>query len=401
MLTQNILTFLMILPLICIVIEAFVLRKYHRSQLNYAEGLVNISLGVNNLVAGILFTGIHLFIYQYLYRHYSLSLPLPNPFLQLLVAFLLYDFLYYWSHWAHHRCNLLWANHWVHHSGQHFNFTTAVRLGFLGNFTVWIFFLPMAFLGIPLEHYLLVIAAQFIYQFFIHTTLVRELGWLEKILVTPSQHRVHHASNALYLDRNFGCFLVVWDRLFGTYQREIIDEPPQYGVTHSIEQPFSPGYLNCFLYLECLRQAWRQPSLRMALGILLGPPSRLQLTTLEQVLAVRNNAFLTSYLGLLAPLLISFYIVLNVTELSTADAWRVPLSLLLISCLYISKKTIRYRWSLLNSLLVKGLETGVILYLLTHYNNLQPILWFALVSIIVALLVKLFSFSIARSASNE
>lgn len=125
MLTQNTLTFLVLLPLLCIVVEALVLHKYHRSLLSYIEGLVNVSLGVSNLVAGVLFTGIHLFIYQYLYQHYSLSLPLPNLFMQLLVAFLLYDFLYYWNHWAHHRCNLLWANHWVHHSGQHFNFTYA------------------------------------------------------------------------------------------------------------------------------------------------------------------------------------------------------------------------------------------------------------------------------------
>lgn len=401
MLTQNTIMILLLLPLICIVVEALILRKYRRSSLNYAEGLVNVSLGVTNLVAGVLFTSIHLAVYQYLYQHYSLSLPLHNLFMQLLVAFLLYDFLYYWSHWSHHRCNLLWANHWVHHSGQHFNFTTAVRLGFVGNFTVWIFFLPMAFLGIPIEHYLLVIAAQFSYQFFIHTTLVRELGWLEKVLVTPSQHRVHHASNALYLDRNFGCFLVVWDRLFGTYQREQVDEPPRYGVTHSITQPYSPGYLNCFLYLECLRQAWRQPSLNAALGVLLGPPSRLQLTTLVHVSTVRNKYSLASCLGLLSPLLISFHIVLHATELSTADAWRVPLSFLLISCLYISQEITECRWPSLVILLAKGLETGLILYLLTYYNYLQPMLWLALVSIIVMLAVNFISFYIARSASNE
>ena len=298
-------TFLVPLMLISIVFEALVL--YRRKCWNSTENMVNISLGISNFVASIMFAGIHLAFYQYLFENFSLFPQVSkNLFLQLLAAFLLYDFLYYFNHWAHHRYNILWANHLVHHSGKHFNLTTAMRLGFFGNFTVWIFFLPMSLLGISLDQYLLIVIGQFAYQFFIHTTLVPELNWLEKIFVTPSQHRVHHACNPQYLDKNFGCFLVVWDRLFGTYQRELTDNPPRYGVTSHILKPYSPGFLNSFIYLECLRLAWRQANLKSGFGILLGSPKLISTSNSARGLADSNKIMLVTWLELISPLLIRY-----------------------------------------------------------------------------------------------
>jgi sterol desaturase/sphingolipid hydroxylase (fatty acid hydroxylase superfamily) len=295
---------------------------------------------------------------------------------------------------------MLWANHLVHHSGQHFNLSTAVRLGFFGTFTVWIFFLPMAVLGVSLEHYLLMIAGQFIYQFFVHTTLVRELGWLERLLVTPSQHRVHHASNLRYLDKNFGCFLVVWDRMFGSYQRELPEDPPRYGITHAIARPYSPAYLNCFLYMACLRQAWRQHGTWAKLKVLLGPPSLLT-TEPNSVSKEQYQASLFSTcIWLLGPVLISLYVVLNTAELRPGDAWRVPLSVLLTGCLHSSRNSNAGGLSAV-ALLATLLELGLILYLQSRYLQWQPVLWLALVACVTApVLAFIYSHS-ARIASYD
>ncbi|QTL40430.1 sterol desaturase family protein [Xenorhabdus budapestensis] len=397
---QNILTILLPLFLISIVIEALVLNLFRRrSQLNIIESLVNLSLGATNLVAGVLFTGLHLSVYYYVQQHWALIAPLPNTFLQILATFILYDFFYYLNHWVHHRCNLLWANHLVHHSGQHFNLSTAVRLGFFGNFTVWVFFLPMAFLGIKLEHYLLAIAAQLVYQFFIHTTFIRELGFLEKIFVTPSQHRVHHASNSLYIDKNFGCFLVIWDRIFGTYQRELSEEPLRYGITTPIAQPHSLGYLNSFMYLACLRQAMSQPNLKSAFRVLFGSPKYLNFK--NEVTASPNSspAIFTTLLMLISPTLISFYIIFNADQLNTMDAWVVPLIFLFTSCLYSSRTEQNYLS--LVTLFIKALEGIFIVYLLTHYSNFQPLLWLSLAINIGAFIVIVTFYLYARKNHYE
>ncbi|MBD2815345.1 sterol desaturase family protein [Xenorhabdus sp. Flor] len=383
---QNILTLLLPLFLISMVIEALALHLFQRhSQWNMTETLMNISLGANNLVAGVFFTGLHLSVYYYIQQHLALMPLLPNTFLQILVAFLLYDFLYYLNHWAHHRCNLLWANHLVHHSGQHFNLSTAVRLGFLGNFTVWVFFLPMAFLGIRLEHYLLVISAQLVYQFFIHTTFIRELGFLEKIFVTPSQHRVHHASNSRYIDKNFGCFLVIWDRMFGTYQRELPEDPPRYGITTPIAQPYSLGYLNGFMYLACLRQAMRQPNLKSALRVLFGTPNQLSFENKVFASTNSNSTIQTTLLTLISPTIISFYIILNAGQLSTIDVWAVPFIFLLTHSLYSSRSEHSYLSSV--TLFAKALEIIFSIYLLMHYSSLQSLLWLSLVINIGAFII--------------
>jgi sterol desaturase/sphingolipid hydroxylase (fatty acid hydroxylase superfamily) len=362
--------------------------------------LVNLSLGASNLVVGVLFTGLHLAIYQYLYRNWSMHFPWSHLGLQLLWAFVLYDFFYYWSHWAHHRCNMLWANHLVHHSGRHFNLSTAVRLGFFGAFTVWIFFLPMAMLGVSPEHYLLVIAAQFVYQFFIHTTLVRELGWLERVFVTPSQHRVHHANNPRYLDKNFGCFLVIWDRLFGSYQRELTEDPPRYGVTHAIARPESPGYLNCFFYIACLRQAWQQRGVLAMLKVLLGPPTLLHSESVSVKDEMKGSCLLSICARLLGPLLVSLYVVLNAAELSPVDAWRVPLAHLLASGL-LSTCDAKPRKRPTVSLLATALEIGLILYLHSHYARLQPLLWLAMVGCAAAPAVDFIYSHFARTTSHD
>jgi len=156
-----------------------------------------------------------------------------------MLAFVLYDLCYYCSHRAGHEIKLFWAAHVVHHQSEDYNLSTALRQTSSGFLFGWIFYTPLFFIGVPAEMMVTVGALNLIYQFWVHTEHVGELGWFEYVFVSPSNHRVHHARNTQYLDRNYGGVFIVWDRLFGSYQRELASEPCIYGITKPI-QSWSP-----------------------------------------------------------------------------------------------------------------------------------------------------------------
>ena len=150
-------------------------------------------------------------------------------------AFCLYDLCYYCSHRAGHEIKLFWASHVVHHQSEDYNLSTALRQTSSGFLFGWIFYTPLFFIGVPVEMMVTVGALNLIYQFWVHTEHVGELCWFEYVFVSPSNHRVHHARNTCYLDRNYGGVFIIWDRLFGTYQRELPSEPCVYGITKPIK----------------------------------------------------------------------------------------------------------------------------------------------------------------------
>ena len=152
-----------------------------------------------------------------------------------IAAFCLYDLCYYCSHRAGHEIKLFWASHVVHHQSEDYNLSTALRQTSSGFLFGWIFYTPLFFIGVPVEMMVTVGALNLIYQFWVHTEHVGELGWFEYVFVSPSNHRVHHARNTCYLDRNYGGVFIIWDRLFGTYQRELPSEPCVYGITKPIK----------------------------------------------------------------------------------------------------------------------------------------------------------------------
>ncbi len=162
----------------------------------------------------------------------SISLGSISRFRGLLgigLAGLAYDFSYYWFHRISHEANLFWAAHVVHHQSEDYNLGTALRQSGSGVFG-FIFYLPWLVLGIPLEILLAAGAINLVYQFWVHTQHINRLGPLEWVLITPSNHRVHHAQNAIYIDRNYGGMLVIWDRIFGSFQDELPGEPCIYGI---------------------------------------------------------------------------------------------------------------------------------------------------------------------------
>lgn len=224
-------------------------RRYRTNDL-----LANLTLSMLTLLGSALVAGGTLWIYQVVHRKVALLQLSPGAVSGWLLGFFLYDFCYYWSHRAHHVTSALWGVHVVHHSGEDMNFGLAVRQSALGGLTSWPFFLPMAVVGIPVEVYLGVSGVQLVYQYLIHNTFVPPLGWLEAVLVTPSQHRVHHARNQRYIDKNYGNVLVVWDRLFGSYQPELKAYPAVYGLRHSV-RTWNPLTLHVQAFVETWRKA--------------------------------------------------------------------------------------------------------------------------------------------------
>ena len=175
--------------------------------------------------------------YAWLYEHARLwTLDPASPWTWLL-GFVAVDFCFYWAHRSLHRYNLLWGAHQPHHSSEDFNLSTALRKGAFQTAFDWPFYLPLALLGLPLPLFLVLLGAQLVYQFWIHSQHVGRLGMLEWFMVTPSNHRVHHGQYDRYIDKNHGGVFIVWDRLFGTFADET--EAVRYGVTTPV-RTFDP-----------------------------------------------------------------------------------------------------------------------------------------------------------------
>ena len=172
-------------------------------------------------------------------------IDIPTNGLTLIFAILIADFTYYWEHRIEHRIRFFWAYHSVHHSSTDYNYTIASRLSWVETYFLWIFYIPMALLGFNPLLIFLAVQIDAAYQTWIHTQKIGRLGILEKIINTPALHRVHHASNPRYIDKNFGGILMIWDRLFGTYQPE--REQPVYGLTENINT-HNPFKINVIEY---------------------------------------------------------------------------------------------------------------------------------------------------------
>lgn len=189
---------------------------------------------------------------------------------QWLAAFIAYDFCYYWKHRFGHEWRIMWASHVAHHQSEEFNLSTALRqtgTDYIG----FVFYLPLYLVGIPAAAIITVGSLNLIYQFWVHTEHIRRLGPLEWIFVTPSNHRVHHARNERYLDRNYGGVFILWDRLFGTFQDELADERCVYGITKGLKS-WNPLWANLHFWAETAQLAWRTKSWADRAKIWFKPP---------------------------------------------------------------------------------------------------------------------------------
>jgi len=207
-------------------VELWVARARRRSVYRVGDAVGDLGCGMFQQVLLVFLSGAAIALYVWVYAHRLVTWrSAAAPWL---IALIGVDLLYYWWHRASHEVNLLWAAHVVHHQSEDYNLAVALRQAILTSFTVQPFYAPLALIGVPPLVFVSVNALSTLYQFWIHTELVGRLGWLEAFLNTPSHHRVHHAMNPQYLDKNYGAVLIVWDRLFGTFARE--EEAPVYGI---------------------------------------------------------------------------------------------------------------------------------------------------------------------------
>jgi sterol desaturase/sphingolipid hydroxylase (fatty acid hydroxylase superfamily) len=225
------------LYLFIIGLEILLSNYRHRKLYSFKDTLSNIYLMLLNSAIDLLFRGVYLLILQFCYTHHWISIT--NVFSYWFLLLLAEDFLYYWLHRWDHEIRLLWAIHVTHHSSEKMNFTVGFRSSVFQPLYRFVYFIPLALLGFkPLDIVFMYSATQ-IWGIFVHTELINKMGWFEYILVTPSHHRVHHASNPKYLDKNMGMFLIIWDQLFGTFQPELSTEeyqPRKYGLTKPMEK---------------------------------------------------------------------------------------------------------------------------------------------------------------------
>jgi|CXWL01.1.fsa_nt_gi sterol desaturase/sphingolipid hydroxylase (fatty acid hydroxylase superfamily) len=233
------------------------------------------SLGVSVLMSafGVIALVLRIAIYTLAFEAAALGLwSLASPWTWV-IGLLLYDFSYYWQHRMGHEVNLLWASHVVHHSSDRFNLATALRVPSASmHLWTWIFALPLAVLGVPPVVYAVASLLNLLYQFWIHTERVGRLGWFDRWFGSPSNHRVHHGVNERYLDKNYGGILMLWDRMFGTYEIEFDDEKVRYG-TRAPVRSWNPLWVNLHTPWNLLRESRRTARWRDRLQLWLRPPA--------------------------------------------------------------------------------------------------------------------------------
>lgn len=236
------------IPVFFILIAVELVYAFYK-KLNYYrinDSIANLSQGIGSQLVGIFLKTGTFFGYLFIYEHWRFF-SFSNSIWTWLILFLGVDFFYYWFHRYSHQINALWAAHIVHHQSEEYNLTVALRQSWFQSGFSWIFYLPLAFVGFEPLMFLTVSAFNTLYQFWIHTRAIGKLGLLEWILNTPSHHRVHHGSNPKYIDKNHAGTLIIWDRLFGTFQKE--EEEVVYGITTPLAS-WNPVWANFHYWIE-------------------------------------------------------------------------------------------------------------------------------------------------------
>lgn len=214
------------------ILEFFVAKRRGKKFFNFTNSIANVNVGIAERLLDTLITGLFFFVYDYLNKKYGVF-HIESSVIMWVALFICTDFTWYWYHRLAHEINLFWAAHIVHHQSEDFNYTVSARITVFQAIIRTGFWAILPILGFPAEMITSVLLVHGLYPFFIHTRLVGNLGILEYIFVTPSHHRVHHASNPEYLDKNYGDVLIIWDKLFGTFKKE--ESEIVYGLTKPLK----------------------------------------------------------------------------------------------------------------------------------------------------------------------
>lgn len=252
-----------------VILEIFLAAKSKSVSYETKDTMASLAMGIGNQIMSILFAGIVVSISIFAYRHRFFELG-TGP-LVFVLCFFLEDLTYYWVHRIGHERRYFWASHVVHHSSQHYNLSTALRQTWTGNISGgFLFWIPLALIGIHPAIIFLFQGISLVYQFWFHTEAIDKMPkWFEAIFNTPSHHRVHHATNPEYLDKNYGGVLIIWDRIFGTFVPET--EKPKYGIVSNLGT-FNPLRIALHEWVGIFKDLKNSKSLSEAWGYLMGPP---------------------------------------------------------------------------------------------------------------------------------
>ena len=225
------------------------LRKNQTYRLN--DTVNSLQMGMLSRLVGVLRLGFSAVVFTHLVSLFGVQQWSADTWVHWVLAFIAYDCCYYWKHRFGHQWRIMWASHSAHHQSEEYNLSTALRqtgTDYIG----FVFYIPMYLAGTPVEVMVTVGSLNLVYQFWVHTEHVRFLGVLDYILVTPSNHRVHHAKNPGYIDKNFGGVFVIWDRLFGTFAVERVEEPCRFGITHGLKS-WNPVWANAIVWWDTVK----------------------------------------------------------------------------------------------------------------------------------------------------
>lgn len=239
-----------------IALEALVAKRRGIRINRQADVITSLSSGLTKIIRDGVKYGFAIIGYSWLVNNLTVF-HIENIWLAVIIAFLVQDFTGYCTHRLKHRVNILWNRHIIHHSSEDFNLACALRQSISNaiNFST-IFMIPAALLGVPVKIFIILGPIHFFFQFWYHTQLISKMGLLEYFLVTPSHHRVHHAINPEYIDKNYGQILIIWDKLFGSFQSEIDDVKPVYGTLKPV-RTWNPVIINFKHLWQLLKDAWR------------------------------------------------------------------------------------------------------------------------------------------------
>ncbi|MBL8958625.1 MAG: sterol desaturase family protein [Gemmatimonadetes bacterium] len=257
--------------MVLILIEVWWSHRALPQSYELKDTAASLMMGAGNLAIGVAYGGLVYTATAWVYERRLFDLP--RAWWIFPAVLLAEDFIYYWFHRLSHEHRVWWAAHVNHHSSQHLNLATALRQSWTGNLAfVWVLWLPLAWLGFPPGIIAFQKGISLVYQFWIHTEAIRRLpGWVEWVFNTPSHHRVHHATNPRYLDRNYAGILIIWDRWFGTFVGEVEAEPCRYGITANLGT-FNPLRIAFHEWASIARDVWRARGWRHRLLYLFGPP---------------------------------------------------------------------------------------------------------------------------------
>jgi len=221
--------------ILAMLLELYVTAKQQIKTYERQDAFSSIAMGLGNVILGFASKALVLLIFFWVYDHFRVF-TIPVVWWSFVLLFFVDDFSYYWFHRVSHECRIFWASHVVHHSSEHYNLSTALRQTWSGGFYTFIFWLWLPLLGFHPAMILFQMSISLLYQFWIHTEAIDKMpNWFEAIFNTPSHHRVHHGSNPIYLDRNHAGILIIWDRMFSTFQPELKTEKVKYGLVTNIK----------------------------------------------------------------------------------------------------------------------------------------------------------------------